>query len=789
MIKAIRSAGALLVGFLLLMVAGLLRADPAEATITSPSSAITVATTQVINFTATSTDSLGRDSYYVTSYSWDFGDGTSGSGVSTTHAYSSPGAFTATLTVSFSYRICKSYDYDGNCLSWANKAVYATATRTITVIAPPTINSFSASSTTVGTGKPVTLSWSVSGADSLSVSSVGSVTGTSIVVYPASTTTYTLVAQNWAGSRSSSVTVTIYTVGVSITPGSAGLKFGETRSFSATVTPANQGVSWSATGGLLSGSSATDTLFTGTASGPFTVKATSIEDGTKSAIATGVVATVTIGTPVPNPSSGQTFVGGAITLSAVVSNAIDSTVAWSVNGGGTINSAGVFTASAQGTYVVTAKSVADPTKSATTTIAVVPVIVTVTPNSTTVSGGSTKQFSAAVTGSGAPNQSVTWSVVSAGGGTITPNGLYTAPATPGDYVVRAISSQDPSCYGNAMVHVPGWVLRWRKDIVYVGTKEVTEVDAQGVHVILVDHLGSPRFLVGPTGLVESEQKFLPFGEQLADPVSVAKFTKGFTNHEQTDPSGLIYMQARFYAPMYGRFLSPDPARDQHFEETQSWNIYSYVRNQPTMLMDPNGQQAVPHQETQWKIEGMRRAGMTEPQIREALRAEAGRGVVLAGAGLTLGAASELGAGAALMNAGRSGLGWLTTTGAALWNGAKDLMSRGSQALQTEQSVSDKLSRYLLNPDHPVGGSKAEWFKQALGFTKDNMADLAKQIKFDPSTATQTGVTEFGTKFNQTISITGANGKTIDMTFAWIKNKDGVVRLVTAIPEKLKEVAK
>ena len=50
------------------------------------------------------------------------------------------------------------------------------------------------------------------------------------------------------------------------------------------------------------------------------------------------------------------------------------------------------------------------------------------------------------------------------------------------------------------------------------------------------------------------------------------------------------MQARFYAPWYGRFLSPDPARDQHFEETQSWNIYSYVQNNPTMLIDPTGEQ-------------------------------------------------------------------------------------------------------------------------------------------------------------------------------------------------------
>jgi len=40
--------------------------------------------------------------------------------------------------------------------------------------------------------------------------------------------------------------------------------------------------------------------------------------------------------------------------------------------------------------------------------------------------------------------------------------------------------------------------------------------------------------------------------------------------------------------MYGRFASPDPARDQHFEDTQSWNIYSYVRNNPVMLTDPTG---------------------------------------------------------------------------------------------------------------------------------------------------------------------------------------------------------
>lgn len=74
------------------------------------------------------------------------------------------------------------------------------------------------------------------------------------------------------------------------------------------------------------------------------------------------------------------------------------------------------------------------------------------------------------------------------------------------------------------------------------------------------------------------------------------------------------------------------------------------------------------------------------------------------------------------------------------------------------------------------------FKQALGFTQQNAGELAKKIVFDPSTAIPTKVRQYGTQYNQVILITGANGKVIDMTFAWIKNTDGVVRLVTAIPE-------
>lgn len=77
---------------------------------------------------------------------------------------------------------------------------------------------------------------------------------------------------------------------------------------------------------------------------------------------------------------------------------------------------------------------------------------------------------------------------------------------------------------------------------------------------------------------------------------------------------------------------------------------------------------------------------------------------------------------------------------------------------TQLSVDDKLARYLLNPTHPIGGPKSRWFEEALGFTRSNSDDLARQLTFDPSKAVQTAVTEHGTKFNQIIDVVGANGR-------------------------------
>ncbi len=63
--------------------------------------------------------------------------------------------------------------------------------------------------------------------------------------------------------------------------------------------------------------------------------------------------------------------------------------------------------------------------------------------------------------------------------------------------------------------------------------------------------------------------------------------RGFTGHEMLDNVGLVHMNGRIYDATLGRFLSADPIV-QAPSDLQSYNRYSYVRNNPLTLTDPSG---------------------------------------------------------------------------------------------------------------------------------------------------------------------------------------------------------
>ena len=74
----------------------------------------------------------------------------------------------------------------------------------------PTITSFTANPSTAAPGQPVTLSWTTSGQLYNIISpQVGAVRGTSIIIIPSGTTTYTLYSTNQYGRTTASVQVTV----------------------------------------------------------------------------------------------------------------------------------------------------------------------------------------------------------------------------------------------------------------------------------------------------------------------------------------------------------------------------------------------------------------------------------------------------------------------------------------------------------------------------------------------------------------------------------------------------
>jgi RHS repeat-associated protein len=65
----------------------------------------------------------------------------------------------------------------------------------------------------------------------------------------------------------------------------------------------------------------------------------------------------------------------------------------------------------------------------------------------------------------------------------------------------------------------------------------------------------------------------------------------FTSKERDDETGLDFSEARYYSSDQGRFTGIDPIltsiRKNH---PQTWNRYTYVLNNPLVLVDPDGLQ-------------------------------------------------------------------------------------------------------------------------------------------------------------------------------------------------------
>jgi RHS repeat-associated protein len=135
----------------------------------------------------------------------------------------------------------------------------------------------------------------------------------------------------------------------------------------------------------------------------------------------------------------------------------------------------------------------------------------------------------------------------------------------------------------------------------VGVNPSTYQAQWRMDLIQDDHRGSPRSVVrelttGQSDPQVQEMSFDVWGRKRnpdiwastsSSYVNTFGVTSGFTGHFEREDSGLIYMQARHYDPLLGRFSQPDSLIPNPTRPS-GWSRYTYVDNDPVNWTDPSG---------------------------------------------------------------------------------------------------------------------------------------------------------------------------------------------------------
>lgn len=137
-----------------------------------------------------------------------------------------------------------------------------------------------------------------------------------------------------------------------------------------------------------------------------------------------------------------------------------------------------------------------------------------------------------------------------------------------------------------------------KKYIYLGSTLLATVENNGgtitPHYAHADHLGGSSVMTSGAGAVDETIDYYPYGETRLDNKAGAFDERHkYTGYEFDATTGLNYAQARYQTPLYGRFISQDPAfwqiKKEAMIDPQFWNSYAYARNNPLLLKDPNGE--------------------------------------------------------------------------------------------------------------------------------------------------------------------------------------------------------
>ena len=105
-----------------------------------------------------------------------------------------------------------------------------------------------------------------------------------------------------------------------------------------------------------------------------------------------------------------------------------------------------------------------------------------------------------------------------------------------------------------------------------------------VTYVYSDPQGTPLAEADANGNITATFDYRPYGVQA---LGAAPNGPGYTGHVNDPDTGLVYMQARYYDPVVGRFISTDPVGPSA-GGVFNFNRFAYADSNPVMVTDPTG---------------------------------------------------------------------------------------------------------------------------------------------------------------------------------------------------------
>ncbi|MFC4700693.1 RHS repeat domain-containing protein [Glaciecola siphonariae] len=132
-------------------------------------------------------------------------------------------------------------------------------------------------------------------------------------------------------------------------------------------------------------------------------------------------------------------------------------------------------------------------------------------------------------------------------------------------------------------------------VVYTKRQSAANDYSREFHYLHKDTQGSVVMISDTNANIVKQSLYTPFGEHmslhsdslLSGVVYQAPTEAGYTGHHMMDSVNIIHMGGRIYDPTLGRFMQADPFV-QAPKNTQTYNRYSYVLNNPMSYTDPSG---------------------------------------------------------------------------------------------------------------------------------------------------------------------------------------------------------